>query len=1097
MPFEVFYWEGVIAEKEIHEEFRETIQKLREGNYRAVSLEKLANHNVYSARINASDRLLLTTITVRGKSYLLILEVIRNHDYQKSRFLKPAVLKNYLELNQELIAETIIDDINFIPVEEPFLSVDDRESEITFSAMTYYNRKFIQLNQTQNEARQVPLPLVVTGAAGSGKSCVALSLLEQYVLEKWQERTGKPIVYVGPKLLVSHMQALWNELPASQDEHAHLVQFKSYIELPQVAQHIEGKVLVGETECLLWLDGYLKKNRTIQKARKEKKVEGDFLKNPLEIYQEFKIIAAHHTKEKYFALGYKQSLFHTPEQKKWIFSAYQSYLDSLTMLNQFDLSLCAIPASEDYDLMVVDESQDLPLLALKNLFNFVVNNQICFCQDTRQLTSDNKSKLPFLLNMLQQKVGKEVHIDLPYSYRSPNVIADFANLVIDLRTRLTGGTADKQELPEIKVAEDHKHLMGELMWITPDLMTLELKEQIRAWAQTTNFAVVTLEAYKEQARELFGTPLVFTAEEIKGFEYKFVVGFRLLDDPICEQANRKLRQSALESGKKMTHRAKKNSEEEKFAPPMNKLFTAITRATNRFILFQEKSHELDSIISFLERGIVDSQFMSAETFSPSTQKDWEKEAEKLREGGQIEQADSISRDKLFCKIHEHAEEDPRVKLVEISKKENFTIVPKEKGKQTLLTKKKSTLFSHDKTIKTSIGNVGDDRGSKRDEITSTISPIKLDNPSPVKVVVPGGLKRFAEIVYNNCTINNLKKLFSYPKFANVLFDGLFDDGTSLISKLAKDPKKIKVLLDFIMTKPAELNIPLLCQFSKKPEKNAVSLIYAFTYASEFHPILVALFKIYPEISEAISEEILCESVNSDSFMEVSSLFWFVFNDVTINLLKEIIQNNPSFCDRINSEALCRSSIMNLPGSTLRGRNGCSIRDYLEGIDYNKNPISMSPFYLLTNRQEGRTLLKEILKTNPEFSKKVTADALCNRVGELDQKSKPHIFTALYWLCLEEPSILKTLLLFNPTLCSEIPAKAWLFQVEQGKRTVSPYTLLNRSEENDIIELISPEIKLEIVRKETIRSSKKKPSFFLEEDKSSKKSESSTEVELNL
>ncbi len=74
-----------------------TIQKIAEGGSNGLNPEKLNNHRLFSARIDGGNRrLLYTTVKHHGETALLILDVVYNHEYKKSRFMKPEVLKTYL-----------------------------------------------------------------------------------------------------------------------------------------------------------------------------------------------------------------------------------------------------------------------------------------------------------------------------------------------------------------------------------------------------------------------------------------------------------------------------------------------------------------------------------------------------------------------------------------------------------------------------------------------------------------------------------------------------------------------------------------------------------------------------------------------------------------------------------------------------------------------------------------------------------------------------------------------------------------------------------------------------------------------------------------
>ena len=92
----VYFWRDVVAGSELFAPYGIEISQLMAGEYKALSLEKLrafSHPPIYSIRVNDATRILFTTYD--GKACLL--DVVLNHDYEKSRFLKnPAVLAAFL-----------------------------------------------------------------------------------------------------------------------------------------------------------------------------------------------------------------------------------------------------------------------------------------------------------------------------------------------------------------------------------------------------------------------------------------------------------------------------------------------------------------------------------------------------------------------------------------------------------------------------------------------------------------------------------------------------------------------------------------------------------------------------------------------------------------------------------------------------------------------------------------------------------------------------------------------------------------------------------------------------------------------------------------
>ena len=75
--------------------YRKVIEAIAADDFRAAQVKKLANlghGKFYRARLDDANRLLFSLIRHQDEVCALILEVIANHDYDKSRFLRGAVI---------------------------------------------------------------------------------------------------------------------------------------------------------------------------------------------------------------------------------------------------------------------------------------------------------------------------------------------------------------------------------------------------------------------------------------------------------------------------------------------------------------------------------------------------------------------------------------------------------------------------------------------------------------------------------------------------------------------------------------------------------------------------------------------------------------------------------------------------------------------------------------------------------------------------------------------------------------------------------------------------------------------------------------------
>ena len=79
----------------VTETYRRVTGAIARGDFRAAQVKKLANlghGRFYRARLNDADRLLFSLVRYGDEVCALMLEVIVNHDYGKSRFLRGAAI---------------------------------------------------------------------------------------------------------------------------------------------------------------------------------------------------------------------------------------------------------------------------------------------------------------------------------------------------------------------------------------------------------------------------------------------------------------------------------------------------------------------------------------------------------------------------------------------------------------------------------------------------------------------------------------------------------------------------------------------------------------------------------------------------------------------------------------------------------------------------------------------------------------------------------------------------------------------------------------------------------------------------------------------
>ena len=656
----IYFWKGALGHEQLLSDYEKDVERLLSGDYAPADLEKLTGHDVYSFRLNGEGRLLFATHKVGDQDYLLMLEVLLTHDYQKSRFLRHGVLRHYVNQQRESFASAAAS----APAEdESLFKLADKATSLSLTAriqqrgndlatlqvipLEYYRQQFIQLKQPQQEAVLMQLPAVVSGEAGSGKSCVAIALLaDQATLLSQTEATQgiRTLLYVCESdQLARQMRSIWDEHPVATKLTSNLiVRFSTYHQLLREQGFLkkEGpdrdqeRSVVDRVDFDIWYQSYV---TTSKKTAKTLQIPFyDILHETA--YQEFRLCSAHQGIDSYLRLGKHHSLLQIEQERRWLWDAFSSYRDDCERRQCIHPAFYQALWRDQYDLVVVDESQDLSHGQLGALYHLANDGRVIFFMDNHQNLRDKRPKKPYLIQMIheQNKVCSLAHLDT--TYRCPINIARAASEVIRLTQCLAGGLAEKGESRELLAAT------------TIDGSVLLFNEQtIRSseWVQQdkgTNFAVITTLELREDAKKLFKSPLVFTPDEIKGLEYPIIVVYHLCDERMFDKIWHKTQEESYASAQPQ-HRAKLGMGDDELSPALHNIYTSFTRATNTLILCEELTRNTRILLEPLS---LIAKSTAAITNVPASvlPVNWLDTAKNLRASGHKEQAFSIFIEKL-------------------------------------------------------------------------------------------------------------------------------------------------------------------------------------------------------------------------------------------------------------------------------------------------------------------------------------------------------------------------------------------------------------------------------------------------------------------
>lgn len=547
-----------------------------------------------------------------GEAYVLLLEVIANHDYAHSKFLRGAEVK----------------DDHFTVVAESDAVLESGETE----SLRYVNPKtrhfhlldkVISLDSDQNEIFNLPAPLIIIGSAGSGKTALTLEKMKTY--------RGK-IAYVSlSAYLVKNSRDLYYANGYDNDhQEIDFLSFQDYLEGIRIPK---GKELDYRTFERWYVRGYQQKFK---------------FKDPYKLFEEFKGVmtgsvtnAAYLSREDYLDLGIKQSIYLATERSK-VYDLFEKYLEFLATEDFYDPNIVAYNYLElvepEYDFLVVDEVQDITnvqlLLLTESLTtpgNFILSG------DSNQIVHPNFFSWSNIKTLFfRQELRGSVLRILKTNYRNSRHITKLSNDLLKIKNSRFG-SIDKESTYLINTVAEQE---GEVNFYQyGDKIKRELNKRTEGSAK---YAVLVMDKdQKARVSQDFKTPLIFTIQEAKGLEYENIILVNFVSDynDTFREIARGVSAEDLADDELRFSRAKDkgNKEQETYKFYINSLYVAFTRAVKNIFLLEETSkHELLQLL-----GVVKTNEKINIDVEGSTDDEWLEEARRLELQGKTEQAEAI------------------------------------------------------------------------------------------------------------------------------------------------------------------------------------------------------------------------------------------------------------------------------------------------------------------------------------------------------------------------------------------------------------------------------------------------------------------------
>ena len=601
-------------------------------DFRSADVKKLNSGPYYRARLDYANRLLLQFARVesggsagQGETVCLALEIIENHAYERSRFLRGAVVDE-AKIEREAVADPAA----------PALKAEATPLRWLGAGRTRFELldKPIVFDDAQEQAHRHPAPLVVIGSAGSGKTAVTLARL--------REAEGRVLYVTLSAYLAQSARALHAahgfENPKQE------VDFLSYRELLETL-----RVPPGREVLLPAFAGWCERHR--QALRSLAGSSGDL--DAQALFEEFRgVIGAQPggplPLADYLALGTRQSLLNAA-QRELAHGLFQRYRAWLAEAGLYDSNLVAhtwrteIAQAQEavYDFVVIDEVQDLTPVQLALVLALLKKpGQFILCGDSHQIVHPNFFSWSALKSLFWHGLAGEAAQRQPLqllqaNYRNTQAVTELANRLLKIK-QARFGSVDRES--NFLVRSTAAEVGKVLLMSAKDTAVRALDAATRQSAQ--HAVIVLRDDDKPAARERFHTPLVFSVHEAKGLEYPHVLLLDLVSSQrqnyaeVCDGLTEADLQSDQLDYRRAKDKADKSLELYKFY--VNALYVAMTRAVQTLTLVEsDTGHPLLQLLG-LQVGQA-----SVQPARSSTREEWAQEARKLELQGKDEQAQAI------------------------------------------------------------------------------------------------------------------------------------------------------------------------------------------------------------------------------------------------------------------------------------------------------------------------------------------------------------------------------------------------------------------------------------------------------------------------
>ena len=501
------------------------VTKIQEAllDQNTLSKKKFVTKTAYTLDLNFGryyHRVVFEKAIVDGVKYYVLRGFAWVHDYN-------------LALKWQPLGHVTTDDVRNLYRSE-IVKIDCLSEESNTSVnMVYFNTNWYEPTALHTEILAYKqFPQLVVGPPGSGKSFIAMALLQEQALQHIQNNQPgvlKLLYLCGAPRVIAQAKntwRTWEKLNLPPGNNRVMVSFLTVEEFNSWYTETCKFYSLSEEERLNQISAYFPTGFDCKKILVELynnawRLTQDAEKNKQWFLSFYKESGARHSlyDEEERASLYSQFLMIIQDLQKKVFindrtQKQQRFFPGVSVVTPDDaLSL--------YDLAIVDEIQNTPVQSLLGIYRFSKNGQTVFIGDSLQKGQHIFSTLPELEPAVYTLFNQKLHVlTLSKTLRLIPGVAKVANDIVQLFTNLNQGRADLLSYTMIEAPGDNPSPKQKCVF----RVTNTEKESLTLIGSDPHAAVVVLsEVDKEQACRLINGSNVFTHDEAQGIDFSQVL----------------------------------------------------------------------------------------------------------------------------------------------------------------------------------------------------------------------------------------------------------------------------------------------------------------------------------------------------------------------------------------------------------------------------------------------------------------------------------------------------------------------------------------------------------------------------------------------